>query len=294
MMDKVHRILRDIRIIPVVLVAIGALLTLKLTGLFTGTGYVLVGGSASEQRQRQAQDRAAIQSMSPQSASDPAAPARVRSWAQDVFNYPDVTGSVSAPKPAPPADKGKAEPAGKDAAKDATKTPKEPERKPDGRPVMLAEPKPVSAAERALLERLSERRQELEQRAREIEMRETLMQAAEQKLQARTNELKDIESRIVTATQKKEEMEQSRLKSLVTMYESMKAKDAAKIFDRLDIKLATQVANLINPRRMSDIMAQMSPETAERLTVELSRVGTTAEKPQTPNLPKIEGRPPGT
>jgi flagellar motility protein MotE (MotC chaperone) len=238
-MDNVHKILRDVRIVPVVLVAIGALLTLKLTGLFTGTGYVLVGGPAAEQRERQAQDRAAMQQA-------------------------------------------------------AAKKPKEPERKADGQSVQLADPKPVSAAERALLERLSERRQELEQRAREIEMRETLMQAAEQKLQAKTNELKDIEARIVTATQKKEESEQARMKSLVTMYENMKAKDAAKIFDRLDIRLATQVANMINPRRMSDILAQMSPETAERLTVELAKVGVTAEKPMTPDLPKIEGRPPGT
>lgn len=286
MMDHVHKILRDVRIVPVVLVAIGALLTLKLTGLFTGTGYVLVGGPAAEQRERQAQDRAAMQQAAARAPSDPAAPAKIRSWAQDVFNYPDVTGSVSAPKPAAPADGAKKD--------DAAKKPKEPERKPDGQAVQLVDPKPVSAAERALLERLSERRQELEQRAREIEMRETLMQAAEQKLQAKTNELKDIEARIVTATQKKEEAEQARMKSLVTMYENMKAKDAAKIFDRLDIRLATQVANMINPRRMSDILAQMSPETAERLTVELARIGVTAEKPTAPDLPKIEGRPPGT
>ena len=77
------------------------------------------------------------------------------------------------------------------------------------------------------------------------------------------------------------------------MYENMKAKDAAKIFDRLDIKLVTEVANMINPRRMSDIMAQMSPETAERLTVELANRDTT-EKAQPAELPKIEGRPSGT
>ena len=54
------------------------------------------------------------------------------------------------------------------------------------------------------------------------------------------------------------------------MYENMKAKDAAKIFDRLEIKILVEVATQINPRRMSDILAQMSPEAAERLTVELA------------------------
>ena len=54
------------------------------------------------------------------------------------------------------------------------------------------------------------------------------------------------------------------------MYENMKAKDAAKIFDRLDIKVLVEVASQIKPRRMSDILAQMTPEAAERLTVELA------------------------
>ncbi len=77
------------------------------------------------------------------------------------------------------------------------------------------------------------------------------------------------------------------------MYENMKAKDAAKIFDRLDIKLATEVAKMIQPRRMSDIMAQMTPESAQRLTVELASSSHQDKgKPQRPGageLPKIEG-----
>jgi flagellar motility protein MotE (MotC chaperone) len=217
---------------------------------------------------------------------------RKKSWAQEMF-FPDVTGSVSstgATKPPAPKE-ANAETAGdkKPAAK-----PIEPKREPDGIPVQL-DPKPVSAAERALLERLTERRQELEQRARELDVRETLLLEAEKRIESRTNELKDIESRISVATEKKDEADRNRLKSLVTMYESMKAKDAAKIFDRLEIKLATEVASQINPRRMSDIMAQMTPEAAERLTVELANRGATASRsgPATSELPKIEGRPNG-
>ena len=54
------------------------------------------------------------------------------------------------------------------------------------------------------------------------------------------------------------------------MYETMKPKEAAKIFDRLDIKVLLEVASQIKPQRMSEIMAQMTPEAAERLTVELA------------------------
>jgi flagellar motility protein MotE (MotC chaperone) len=91
--------------------------------------------------------------------------------------------------------------------------------------------------------------------------------------------------------QKKEEVEAGRLKSLVMMYENMKAKDAAKIFDRLDLKILVQVSTLINPRRMSDIMAQMSPEAAERLTVELANRANLSKSDNPADLPKIEGRP---
>jgi flagellar motility protein MotE (MotC chaperone) len=74
----------------------------------------------------------------------------------------------------------------------------------------------------------------------------------------------------------------------------MKAKDAAKIFDRLEMSVLIQVASQVNPRRMSDIMAQMMPEAAERLTVELANRANGGDRSQTPaDLPKIEGRPAG-
>ena len=79
------------------------------------------------------------------------------------------------------------------------------------------------------------------------------------------------------------------------MYENMKAKDAAKIFDRLDTHVLLDVSSQINPRRMSDILAQMAPEAAEKLTVELAnRSNTGAEKTPVADpatLPKIEGKP---
>jgi len=44
---------------------------------------------------------------------------------------------------------------------------------------------------------------------------------------------------------------------------------------------------------MSDIMAQMMPEAAERLTVELANRANGADRGQPADLPKIEGRPSG-
>ena len=76
------------------------------------------------------------------------------------------------------------------------------------------------------------------------------------------------------------------------MYENMKAKDAAKVFDRLNMRVLIEVVNAMNPRRMSDILGQMTPEVAERLTIEIANRSGAVDKAQAPaELPKIEGRP---
>ena len=121
-----------------------------------------------------------------------------------------------------------------------------------------------------MLESLQQRRQELETRAREIEVRDSLLKAAERRIEQRLQELKDMEARLTGASAKKDEAEAAKFKSLVSMYENMKAKDAAKIFDRLDLRILVEVVNAMNPRRMSDILGVMPPEAAERLTVELA------------------------
>src|SRR5262249_13711450 len=171
-------------------------------------------------------------------------------WAQQMFGFPDVTGSADASKAAPaptdPAAKGDRTPVRTARAPPAVGPPAPPP----------AGTQPISAAERAILERLSERRAELEARARDLDMRESLIKAAEKRLEGRINELKDLEARVNNAMQAKSDGEVARLKNLVMMYENMKAKDAAKIFDRLDLRVLVEVATQLNPRRMSDIMAQ--------------------------------------
>src|SRR6202034_4458718 len=149
----------------------------------------------------------------------------------------------------------------------------EPTKPPDTKPpgtVIPTEPGQPSGAERAILERLQERRQELDTRARELDIRESLIQAAEKRMEGQLAELKETEANIKVETQQKDDAQAARFKGLVTMYENMKPRDAAKIFDRLELGVLMQVAWKIDPRHMADILAQMSPDTAQRLTVELA------------------------
>ncbi len=144
--------------------------------------------------------------------------------------------------------------------------------------------RPDSPAERALLERLGERREEIQQKSREIEMRERLLENAERKLEARLNELKALETKASPAA-RQAESEAAGLRNLVTMYETMKPKDAARVFDRLSHDVLVPVVLQMNPRKMAEILAVMSPEAAEKLTVALAqraRGGTPEAKPGAP------------
>ena len=75
------------------------------------------------------------------------------------------------------------------------------------------------------------------------------------------------------------------------MYEGMKPKDAAKVFDRLEMAVLIEIASQIAPRKMSDIMGLMQPDAAERLTVETGapRRRRQVARPA-PNCPRSKAR----
>lgn len=243
---------RNIRVIPVVLVAVAGLATLKVAGLVIEGGYVF--------------------DYQPNTVK--------KSWAQENLNFPtgrddpDITGSThgapEAPKPAAP------------------------ETKPEGTMVKVEESQPqVSASERAILERLQGRRQEIEARQREIDIRESLLKSAEKRIESKVEEMKAVESRISATQAEQKAAEAQRMKGLVTTYEAMKPKDAARVFDRLEMSVLIEIVSAIAPRKMSDIMGLMSPEAAERLTVEMARRanGGGDQAASAGDLPKIDGKP---
>ncbi len=147
-----------------------------------------------------------------------------------------------------------------------------------------------SKTERAVLERLGDRRKVLERRQEELDLREQLLKAAESRLEKRITELKQLENKIDSQVAKKEKAKADKLKDLVKMYESMRAKSAANIFNRLDLDVLVPVAKQMKPRKLADIMGRMAPEAAERLTVALADLENSTATPAMQALPKIEGR----
>lgn len=284
------RFARDFRLIPIVLLATVSLFALKVSGLVFDGGYTLADRLESRAKP-------GLTIAAPESVPDypkitfagdprgPAAPASQQSWAQQMFNFNDpgkgdVTGSVGETKPAEPPLKTS------DKAPEATKV------EAAGLAATIEPGKINSSGERAILESLQGRREQLESRSRDLDMRENLLKAAEKRVEAKVAELKDIEARVKTAMGNRDQAEEKRFKSIISMYENMKPKDAARIFDRLDMKILVEVSTHMNPRGMSEILANMSPDAAERLTVELANRARAEPASQAPDkLPKIDGKP---
>ena len=311
-MNGVTRFIRDLRLIPIVLIASACLLALKTADLLLDDGHPAADNAPAPEQ------TSVVRAMPD---TPPVSPAQ-HSWAQQMFNFPDAGGSAprsGSPAPAAvaplpqlaplSADRNNADITGSvttQAAPAAAAAGSGGDGKDgkDGRDAKAGNDAKLASgtiavteglslptgAERAILERLAERRQQLDARARELDIREGLIEAAEKRMEAKLAELKDIEAHITAAKAANDGAEAARFKGLATMYESMKPRDAAKIFDRLDIGVLMEVTSQINPRRMSDILAQMTPDTAERLTVELANRARLVAKTGA-ELPKIEGRP---
>ncbi|ACL59582.1 MotE family protein [Methylobacterium nodulans] len=180
---------------------------------------------------------------------------------------PSVTGSVL------PKEEGEA---AKDPLKDLPK------------PAAKAPPESGSAAERAILEKLGARREALQQRNRDLDTREQLIENAERRLESRINDLKFLEDKAEGGAARKAESEAAALKPIVTMYETMKPKDAARVFDRLSLDVLVPVVVAMNPRKMAEVLAVMQPEAAEKLTVALAmRARGVAPLPASPGAPPL-------
>ena len=129
----------------------------------------------------------------------------------------------------------------------------------------------MSGSEVALLQKLVSRREELESQSRKLETRETLLTAAEKRVEERITKLKEIESSVAALIERFDKQEEERLAKLVQVYESMKPKSAAAIFDQLDMPVLLSVAKRMDEAKMAEVLSKMSPDAAKRLTMEMAQ-----------------------
>ena len=134
------------------------------------------------------------------------------------------------------------------------------------------DPTLLTQAEIDLLQQLAERRENLDAREQEMDIQGALLQAAETRIGKKVKELKTLQAAIAKLIKTYDDQQNAKLQSVVKIYENMKATDAARIFEELDMDTLLMVAERMKERKLAPIMAKMDPTKATEITVELSRL----------------------
>ncbi|HUG61188.1 MAG TPA: hypothetical protein VMP03_05050, partial [Methylomirabilota bacterium] len=222
-----------LRLLPIVLFAVTALLCLKLLGLASGLGSFAVGPApasaqagappmpdflgapldlAAEAEALRRQEAAAAAAAAGDAPPPPSPPEAVDPAQSDIVMDPDS----AVPMDAPVAEAPVAEAPAPSEPAPAAAAPADP-----NAPVLTTErpqefSPPARTSERKVLESLAVRRRVLDAREADLALRTKLLEAAEAKVQARIDELKAIEAQLGEAASTTEGAEQESLKGLVT------------------------------------------------------------------------------
>ncbi len=237
----------QVRLLPVLIVAAGLAFTVKVNGIWQGLDAVLLPGSAGAEETPPA---AAGTTRAPK--GDAALPAGEMA-AGEMTGQSVAAADLGAAADTASGDGGTAGMASGAAA------------------IRPTDPLDLSDEEILLLQQLSERRAEIERRAREIERRAALLEAAEQRIDDKVKELQNLQATIREMLIEHDEQEEAQIRSLVKIYENMKPKDAARIFEQLDMLVLLEVIDRMSERRAAPILAKMHPRRAQEVTLELAQ-----------------------
>jgi len=238
------RFLAKIRIVPVTIFAAALMLSFKVGDILNGIESSLDSLSVA---------RVQAQTPPPPPEAPPPPPANLPS---NNAPPPEEGGAEGAPPPA--------------NQQDAAAQPPEGLKAEEADP--LDDPTLFTQSEIDLLQQLADRREVIEARSEELTLREGLLGAAEKRIDKKILEMKGLEKTIQGLIKTHDQQEDAKMQSLVKIYENMKPKDAARIFEELDINTLLMVAERMKERKLAPVMAKMNSGKAKEMTVELSKL----------------------
>jgi flagellar motility protein MotE (MotC chaperone) len=137
---------------------------------------------------------------------------------------------------------------------------------------MPRDPTRFSQSEIDLLQALAARRDQLDRREKDLDQRETLLQAAEKRVNDKAAELEGVRGDLLKLIEKRTQEDDSKLKSLVRIYESMKPKEAATILQEWDADKLVELISRMKEAKVGPILASMSPDKAKTVTTLLAGI----------------------
>jgi flagellar motility protein MotE (MotC chaperone) len=131
---------------------------------------------------------------------------------------------------------------------------------------------PISDSEKALLQQLRQRNQQLDAREKAVAARESILAAAEEKLNQRVAELQVLQQKLEAMDAARKQRQDASWQGLVKLYADMKPRQAAQIFDDLDMPVLLEVVDRMDERKAAAILAAMQPERARDITARLAQM----------------------
>jgi len=128
------------------------------------------------------------------------------------------------------------------------------------------EPPTFTQNEVDVLQKLSERRESLDARQRDLDLRENMIKAAEGRIDKKIAEMKSLQANVESMLKQVDDQDDGKMKSLVKIYENMKPKDAARIFEQLDMPVLLGVLTRMKEQKVAPVMEAMDPSVAKTIT----------------------------
>ena len=129
----------------------------------------------------------------------------------------------------------------------------------------------ISNAELHLLKELSKRRRELDKTEEAIVIREQVLKVTENKIDQKIAELELRQAKLEEIMKQYDQKEHGKILSLVKIYENMKPREAAKIFDELEMPILLEVVSKMKEIKVAPVIASMNPIKARDLSIEMAR-----------------------
>jgi flagellar motility protein MotE (MotC chaperone) len=236
-------VLRWFRILPLTVLVASVFLTVKIGAIWHGMNEVFRSGVAVSHAE--AAGHAATPPAAPQKENTPEQQAPKK----DAPAAPPA-GQASAPPPPTPAKSAVPTTAGGATPWHSTSE--------------------FTPSEVEVLQQLARRREALAERSDEIERREVVLRAAEQRIGQKLDELKAMQAKLEKLLKTYDEQKKGQIGSLIKIYENLKPKDAAQIFEELEMETLLMVAEGMNERKLAPVLAQLSPSRAKDVTEELA------------------------
>lgn len=130
--------------------------------------------------------------------------------------------------------------------------------------------KSFSQSELEILQKLAERREALDVRERDIDQKAGVLKAAEAQMDVKIAKLKELEASIKELIGAYDEKEKARLTNLVKIYSTMKPKEAARLFNDMEMSLLVRVFEQMKEAKSAPVLALMDSAKANALTAELA------------------------